>query len=140
MKKVKKQDIQHRGCIADRQKQRACHWGCSGAAPICERHMAELDEKYACESPLQVRDNLIERGEEMFILNARSGDIYSLNATAALVVKGLLQGRTFCSILEEMGAVFEIDSWEQALHDCEAFFKTLFSLEFMAARKPDAIP
>jgi hypothetical protein len=83
---------------------------------------------------------MIERGEEMFILNARSGDIYSLSSTAALVMKGLLQGRTFCSILEDMDAVFEIDSWEQALHDCEAFFKTLFSMEFIAARKPDAIP
>jgi hypothetical protein len=140
VKKVKKQDIQHRGCIADSQKKRACHWDYSGAVPICERHMAELDEKYACEKPIPFRDNMIERGEEMFILNARSGDIYSLSSTAALVMKGLLQGRTFCSILEDMDAVFEIDSWEQALHDCEAFFKTLFSMEFIAARKPDAIP
>jgi len=138
--KKKKYPGSHTGaCILEGRTQGRCSSGVVGPMPVCEKHKTYLNEIYAYTITPRISDNIIERGEEMFLMNPKSGDMYSIGSTASFIMKELMRERLFCSIAEDMAEVFEIYSWEQTVNDCETFFKTAFSLEIIAAGRKGAI-
>jgi len=96
--------------------------------PICEKHLDRLSEELGFRPAEHMRDNHLEKGDEAFVFNRRNGEVYSLNGSAAFLLKGLMAGKSGRALLEELSGKFEIASFKEAINGLREFVDELVRL------------
>lgn len=117
-------------CVLETHERGACPEITEDGPPICSKHMERITREFRFRIAPHILDNYFERGEEAFVFNRKNGEVYSLNSTGTFLFRGLMAGRDFPTLLEEMGKEFSFQSLPEAIEGCRSFIQELRNLGF----------
>lgn len=114
-----------RRCVFEGHETESCPAIPEGGLPICPKHLDMVGRELRFAIAPHLRENFIEKGEEAFLFNRKNGEVYSVNSTGAFIFRGLLAGKEFGALLEEMAGEFSFESLLEVIEGCRSFIGEL---------------
>jgi len=102
----------------------------SAILPLCPVHLAQITGELRLALSQHIRDNFLAKADGAFVFNRKSGEVYSLNSTAAFIFEALIEEKEPADLLEQLFTDFDVTAPLEAIRGCRQFIEELKKLGF----------